>query len=212
VPTDLELATTERAQLVELLETLTPEEWDAPSLCVGWSVRDVAAHVVSYDTLGPAGLVSRYARSGFSVDRTNQHLVDAARSRTPEELVEHVRAHVRPRGLTTLLGGRIGLLDGFVHQQDIRRPLGRPRDVDRDVLLRALPFLVKVGRLVRGPQNARGLTLVATDVDWSHGSGPTVTGPAEALIMAVAGRAHALDDLSGPGLDILARRIGPRPA
>jgi uncharacterized protein (TIGR03083 family) len=207
MPTNLDLAAADRAQLVELLESLTPAEWAAPTLCDGWIVRDVAAHVVSYDTLSAVGLVRQFAGSGFSVDRTNQRLIDATRGLTPEELTDHVRAHITPRGLTAWFGGSIGLLDGLVHQQDIRRSLGRPREISAEALVRALPFLVKVGRLVRGPQNARGLTITATDVEWSHGSGPEVTGPGEALIMALAGRPDALDDVSGPGVDTLARRI-----
>ena len=50
----------------------------------------------------------------------------------------------------------------------------------------------------------RGLRLVATDIDWSHGGGPEVRGPGEALLMAMAGRGDALKDLSGPGKDELA--------
>ena len=53
-----------------------------------------------------------------------------------------------------------------------------------------------------------GVKLKATDVDWEHGEGSEVSGPAESLLMAMAGRPVALAELSGPGLDTLKQRIG----
>jgi hypothetical protein len=55
-----------------------------------------------------------------------------------------------------------------------------------------------------------GYKLTATDMDWSHGSGPEVIGPAEALVMMMAGRLGALDDLSGEGKAVLATRASAR--
>ena len=53
-----------------------------------------------------------------------------------------------------------------------------------------------------------GLRLVATDLSWSKGDGPEVAGTGEALLMAIAGRAAAIRDLTGPGVAILAERLG----
>jgi hypothetical protein len=60
--------------------------------------------------------------------------------------------------------------------------------------------------LIGGKRRVEGLTLRATDADWSHGSGPVVEGPAMSLLMATAGRGVALDDLSGEGLATLRAR------
>ena len=71
---------------------------------------------------------------------------------------------------------------------------------------RILPLVPGNPRLGAG-RRIRGLALRATDVDWTHGSGPEVTGPGEALLMAMTGRPAALDDLEGPGKATLAQRL-----
>ena len=43
------MATAERLELADLLDTLTPEQWAAPSLCAGWSVRDVCSHLIGME-------------------------------------------------------------------------------------------------------------------------------------------------------------------
>ena len=118
-----------------------------------------------------------------------------------------VRSHLRPRGLTAGFGGRIALTDGTIHHQDIRRPLGLPRDVPADRLRCALDF-ARNAPTIRAKKRIRGLTLTATDLDWSTGSGPVVEGPAESLLMALAGRRGIVEELSGPGRPTLAERIG----
>jgi uncharacterized protein (TIGR03083 family) len=105
-----------------------------------------------------------------------------------------------------MFGSAIALTDGVIHHQDIRRALGHPRTVPEERLVAALRFAPRA-RALPAPANARGLRLVATDVDWTHGSGPEVTGPGEALLVALAGRPQALADLTGPGVATLAVRI-----
>jgi uncharacterized protein (TIGR03083 family) len=195
----------ERADLAEFLATLTPRDWEAPSLCTKWSVKDVVAHVISYEELGTLGLVKRFAK-GWIV-RTNQVGVDEFAALSPQQLLEFLRNHLQPHGLTAGFGGMIALVDGTIHHQDIRRALGRPRTVPVDRLERVLGLVPGNPRLGAG-RRIRGLRLRATDIDWAHGRGPEVTGPGEALLMAMSGRPAALADLRGPGLDTLARRLG----
>jgi hypothetical protein len=94
----------------------------------------------------------------------------------------------------------------MLHQQDIRRALHIPRIIPAERLRTALDFWL-YAPTIRGAWRTRGLRLVATDSDWSHGGGPEVQGTGEALLMATAGRGDALKDLSGPGKDKLARRL-----
>jgi uncharacterized protein (TIGR03083 family) len=195
----------ERADLAEFLATLTPRDWEAPSLCTRWSVKDVVAHVISYEELGTLGLVKRFAK-GWIV-RTNQVGVDEFAALSPQQLLEFLCNHLQPHGLTAGFGGMIALVDGTIHHQDIRRALGRPRTVPVDRLERVLGLVPGNPRLGAG-RRIRGLRLRATDIDWAHGRGPEVTGPGEALLMAMSGRPAALADLRGPGLDTLARRLG----
>ncbi|NMO90239.1 maleylpyruvate isomerase family mycothiol-dependent enzyme [Actinomycetospora sp. TBRC 11914] len=202
----MRLAQDERTDLADLLAGLTPEQWHAPTLCTKWRVRDVVAHIVSFDHLGPVGLVGRFARGWFVPDQVNEVGVRDCATLSTDELLATFRARVRPAGLTAGFGGRIGLVDGLIHHQDIRRALGLPRTVPADRLAATLPF-ARVAPPIRAFSRVRGLRLVATDLDWSSGSGPTVEGPAEPLLMAMAGRAHALDELSGPGRATLTERL-----
>jgi len=197
----------ERSDLIQLLETLSPAEFEAPSLCEGWAVRDVAAHAISYDRISPLLYVPMFLVSGFSIDRTNRLLVWWWRRRDTAAIVQALRRSPTPRGMMRLLGPRIALLDIFVHQQDIRRPIGRPRQIPPD-------RLAAVGELLRhhrigagGVKRAKGLRFEAEDIDWTAGDGPAVRGPAEALLMALAGRPTALDELTGEGKEELTNRL-----
>jgi hypothetical protein len=100
----------------------------------------------------------------------------------------------------------IALVDGTIHQQDIRRPLGIPRTIEPERLHAVLEY-ARYAPAVRGAWRARGLRLVATDLDWIHGNGPEVQGSGEALLMAMAGRPDSLNELTGPGQPKLAQQI-----
>jgi len=184
-----DLAAAERRDLADYLDTLTEEQWEQPSLCPGWTVRDVAGHLPR-----------------FSLARCNQLGVEHSRRLSTDQLVARLRTHAVPRGITTMFGSAIALTDGLVHHQDIRRALGHPRTVPEGRLVAALKFLPRA-RALPAPGNVRNLRLVATDVDWSHGSGPEVNGPGEALLVALVGRRQGLADLSGPGLATLEARV-----
>lgn len=201
-----QLAAAERRDLADFLETLTPEQWAQPTLCTEWTVHDVAAHVISYDELGVGALAGRMARGRFGIDGTNAVGVREYARRSREELVALLRTYAEPRGLTSLFGARPAVTDGTIHHQDIRRALGKARVVPAERLRVALGF-APWAPVLPAWRNARGLRLVATDVDWSRGKGEEVTGPGEAILMAIAGRPVALDELSGPGLPKLARRV-----
>jgi uncharacterized protein (TIGR03083 family) len=202
----MEMACEEREDLAALLAELTPQQWEQPSLCDRWRVRDVVAHIIGYDELSSLGLLRQFAKGGFLPNRVNQVGVDEYRARSPEELRHIVDSHLQPRGLTAGFGGMIALVDGMIHQQDIRRVLGIRRTIPAE-RLQAVLDCARYAPAVRGTWRARGVRLVATDVDWSHGSGQEVRGPGEALLMAMAGRPHALEDLTGPGKPKLARNI-----
>lgn len=201
------MARAERTDLAELLATLTPEQWEAPTLCSRWRVREVVAHMFSYEELSTLGLIGRFVRGGVGTGRVNQIGVDAHADRGPGELLGLVRGHRQPRGLTAGFGGRIALTDGMIHQQDIRRPLGLPRDIPADRLLCTLEF-ARGAPTIGAKKRIRGLRLAATDLHWTTGSGPVVEGRAESLLMALAGRRGVVGELSGPGQSTLAERIG----
>ena len=199
------MAEAERADFADLLRTLTPEQWEAPSLCRGWRVRDVVAHVISYDELGPRRVAGLLVRGGLHLGRVNDLALHELDGLSTDELLATFERRLRPTGLTRAFGGRIGLADAMVHQQDVRRPLGLPRTVPHDRLAPVLDFVLRSPALPAW-RLARGLRLVATDISWTHGDGPLVQGPGEALLMAVSGRGAALADCTGPGVARLAAR------
>jgi uncharacterized protein (TIGR03083 family) len=200
------LARDERKDFAAFLATLSPQQWEAPTLCASWRVRDVVAHVISYEELGVRGLAGRFAKGWFLPNRVNAVCLAEYNTRSPEELLALFNDHVEPRGLTAAFGGMIALVDGVIHQQDIRRPLGMPREIPAERLLPALKAAL-TAPVLRGFWRVRGLRLEATDLDWSTGNGPEVRGKAEALLMAIAGRRGIVDELSGPGRQKLAHRI-----
>jgi uncharacterized protein (TIGR03083 family) len=202
----LDLARSEREDFASFLETLSPDQWEAPTLCERWNVREVAAHAISFDELRGGAGVLRFLKGRLTVERINQVGVDDYADHTPPELIALIRAHAEPHGMTAGFGGRVALTDNMIHQQDIRRPLGLPRTIDARRLLVALDFALS-SPTIRGARRTKRLHLVATDLDWSHGSGPEVRGSGEALLMAMAGRGDALKDLSGAGKDELAQRL-----
>lgn len=201
-----DLAAQERDEFAQLLAGLTSEQLAMPSLCPDWSVRDVAVHVVSYDELSFVGLPLAFLRGGFSVDRINEQVLRSHDDLADEEVAQFVARHRHPRGLTAGFGGRIALTDGMIHQQDVRRALDMPRVIPPERLRPVLDFALRAPTIPTG-KNARGLRLVADDIDWSHGKGSEVRGPGEALLVALAGRREALADLAGVGVPQLAARL-----
>jgi uncharacterized protein (TIGR03083 family) len=204
--TALDLAREERLDLADFLAGLTPEQWAGPTLCEGWRVRDVAAHVVSFEGMTPGELTARFVKGRLQMDRINGLGVDDLAQRSAEQLVAVLRDNAEPHGLGAGFGGRVALTDNMIHQQDIRRPLGITRTIPVERLCAALDF-VRYSPTIRGAWLARGVRLVATDFDWSYGKGPEVRGCGEALLMAMAGRPDALRDLDGPGTARLAAHL-----
>jgi uncharacterized protein (TIGR03083 family) len=200
------MAAQERAEFACLLDTLTPQQWATPSLCAGWTVHDVVAHAISYEGLGPREVFARVAKGRFYPAGANAVGLADYRERSPAELIELFRKYPRPRGLTASFGGLIALTDGMMHQQDIRRPLGLRREIPDERIAPVLRFAL-FAPVIRGILRVHGVRLVATDLDWSFGSGPEASGPAESLLMVIGGRRGVVSELSGPGTAKLIERI-----
>ncbi|MGF6881477.1 uncharacterized protein (TIGR03083 family) [Nocardia sp. GAS34] len=191
----------ERRDIVATLRTLSDEEWSAPSLCAGWQVRDVVAHLAS--DASALTYAATTVRQGFSPDRVNNALVRRHRALPRAQLTDLLEDTAGRGMLATTLPG-IMLADAVVHHQDILRPLGRTRRIPPERLRHAIahpdPFAYPGRR-------TRGLRFVATDLDWSSGSGPEVRGTGEALALAIAGRPVVLDELDGDGVPVLRARM-----
>jgi uncharacterized protein (TIGR03083 family) len=200
------LARDERADFAAFLATLSPQQWQAPTLCARWRVRDVVAHVISYDELDARRLLAHVVRGLFRPDQVNAAALARYDTCAPEQLLASLTDHLQPRGLPAALGGRVALVEALIHHQDIRRPLGRPRAIPPERLLPALRCAL-IAPDIGGFWRFRGVRLVATDLRFPAGVGPEARGTAEALLMVIAGRCDVLGELSGPGQRKLAGRI-----
>jgi uncharacterized protein (TIGR03083 family) len=198
----------ENADLSAYLHTLSPGDWEQPSLCEGWRVRDVVGHILYGNELNLLTLPVKLGRYGFSSDRSGKaYSIARAEGRTPAELLRDFDERNPWGGTCRVFPPRLTLLDRLAHHQDIRRALDQPRAIPEARLLAVLEPTPKLGSVFGARKRAKGLAFEATDVPWSWGEGPLVRGPGEALLMALLGRGQALGDLTGPGLDIFASRL-----
>lgn len=201
------LVRAERAAIVRDLEGLTDEQWGEPSLCAGWSVHDVAAHLVANAGNTAVGVVWAMVRARFDFDRQNDQTMRRAKGATPQETLQRLREVVgRRTGPPAPLDSR--LVEEVLHGEDVRRQLGIEHAYAPEAVERALRYQVRTPVAVGGSkQIAAGVTLRSSDDDLLVGEGPEVTGPSVSLLMAVSGRDVALADLAGPGLDVLRSRV-----
>jgi uncharacterized protein (TIGR03083 family) len=192
----------ERAALVYDMERLDEEQWERPSLCEGWTVHDVAAHFVDTWHTTRLGFVAGLVRARFDFDRQNARGVERWRGATPDETLQRLRA-AAPRTSTPPAPLDSRLVEEVVHGEDVRRPLGLHRDYPSDVVERALRLQLRTSASFGGAKELlTRCRLVAEDADVAAGDGPEVRGPALSLLLAVTGR--PVDDLSGPGVSLLA--------
>lgn len=202
----------ELGAICETLTTFDDADWDHDTYCDGWRVRDVVGHMLVGYTTPMASMIAKVGAQRFNVDRASA--VESAAygsSHTPAELLDELRRVQRDdvrKGISKMIPASEGVVDHVIHHIDITRPLGRPTTTTPAARLAALDKIVTLGGFVRGKGRAKGLRFVATDLDWSWGSGPVVTGPSEDLLLALSGRAVGLDALSGDGLATLRSRLG----
>jgi uncharacterized protein (TIGR03083 family) len=205
------LMISESRDLASLLETLSVEQWDAQSLCAGWRVKDVIAHMAVGHTMPMLGFGAAVARHRFRISAAAYALATSYADAHPaEEILARFREGTagRPRAAARFVPIRELFTDHLVHHQDIRRPLGLSRTIPPDRLHAALTALPRLSGRVGSRRRMSGLRVVATDLDFELGPrGPELHGPAEALIMALTGRAATLGELSGSAVPTLARRL-----
>jgi uncharacterized protein (TIGR03083 family) len=197
----------ENAEFSAFLHSLPDAEWERPSLCDGWRVRDVVGHILYGNEMNLLTLPLRLARYGFSSDKSGKAYSIARAEGQPVAELRRAFDNRDPwAGTCKVFTPKLVLLDRLVHQQDIRRALDRPREIPEERLVAALDATPTLGSVFGARKRTKGLRFVADDVAWSWGDGPEVTGPGEALLMAMLGRRDALDDLRGDGLATFASR------
>lgn len=210
---DRDLHDAENRDFSAYLHSLEPRAWDEPSLCEGWRVRDVVGHILYGNELKLWTLPARLARFGFSSDRSGKHYsIARAEGRSVDELLGDFDARDPWAGTCRVFPPHLVLLDRLVHHQDIRRALGHQREIPPERLRRVLEVTPSLGSVFRAKKRGAGLRFVPTDVGEPFGppefaGSAEVSGPAEAIVMALLGRAQALTDLAGSGVSVLASRM-----
>ncbi|MFA1546338.1 maleylpyruvate isomerase family mycothiol-dependent enzyme [Actinomadura chokoriensis] len=204
----------QRMAVAEALTELDPGEWEQPSLCEGWRVRDVVAHVGLAPEITWSMALREFARARGSFHRLIRETAIDRAARPTDELIAVLRRVAASRRLAPGTTTKEPLLDILVHAQDIFVPLGR------DFPMPERPALVAADRIWQIPppfgfgakKRLRGLRIAATDAPWSRGEGPDVSGPLKAIVLLLAGRVTAaVPHLSGEGLEALVDR-SPNPS
>ena len=203
------LIAAERRRLADSLEALPAEAWESPSLCAGWTVHVVAAHLnAPWEVSVPTVLVevarARSLAGGF--DRLARKL---ATRLSPEECIAGLRDHAGSRFTPPGSGPEAPLTDLIVHGVDMLQPSGRSVDADPVALAAALEFLTRGNPKTFVPRGRTdGLAFEASDLEFRGGPGPSVVrGPAAAVCATLCGRKALLHELTGEGLATLASRL-----
>ncbi|BEL07418.1 maleylpyruvate isomerase family mycothiol-dependent enzyme [Actinoplanes sichuanensis] len=196
------LTTANRLMIADLLDGLDDAAWRASTLCEGWTVQQMAAHFVQPMLIGFGRFFLVSFRYRGDTARTVDHFTRRLAQRPRTELTALLRRHAADRVDPPRVGPMGPFAETCVHLRDIARPLGLDADVPIGHWRILLGYLTAPGAApaLAPPGRLAGLRLEATDTDWSAGEGALVTGPAEALAMAITGRRAALPDLSGAGV------------
>lgn len=196
----------ERAALADELAGISPEQWQQATLCGEWNVEQVLAHLSAAASLNQWAWLRSMIGARFRPDVHNRRRLLEQLGTAPEETLERFRAvitsTIAPSSHTPAYLGEV-----IVHAQDIRHPLGLTHRPNLDALTFVAQFYASRDFAVPSRSNASGLRLLADDGPFATGSGKLVTGPTLGLVMAMAGRAPYLDELSGPGVEVLRSRL-----
>ena len=199
----------ERRSLVGTFEGLTDEQWATPSLCGEWTVRQVLGHLVAASSPLTGRFARELVRARGSFDRANARVAREEAERPVAELLADYRVLLTKRASPPGFGAEAPLTDALLHGLDVRLPLGLPTERPVEHHGPAMELLCS-RRAALGfvPRGRPALRWVATDLDWSHGTGPEVEGTMADLMLAASGRRARLDALTGSGAPALAAWLG----
>jgi uncharacterized protein (TIGR03083 family) len=200
-----DLIATERGAFANDLDGLTEEQWNTASLCPGWTVRDIVAHMTAAASTGPGAFLLQFAAAGFNFDKYANAGLARRLGDSPSQTLAAFRAiqnsTTSPPGPKPTWVGEV-----VVHAEDARRPLGIRHTYNPEALRVAADFYTGSNTLIGAKNRVAGLTLKATDQDWTHGTGPLVEAPMLSLVLAMTGRGRHVVDLTGPGVETLRSR------
>ena len=199
----------QRLALTDVLARLSDDEWQLPSLCDGWTVRDVTAHL-TMQQVGPGALLMQIPAMIKARGNLDRLIHDAARRRAAlptTQLIAEIRGMVGSRRHNFGVTYRETLTDILVHSQDITVPLGRRLAMPVDAAALAATRIWSMDRMFHAAKRLTGYRLTATDTNWTVGKGAEVNGPVGSILLLLTGRPIDLPLLSGPGVGSLSARL-----
>jgi len=199
----------QRLALTDVLARLSDDEWQLPSLCDGWTVRDVTAHL-TMQQVGPGALLMQIPAMIKARGNLDRLIHDAARRRAAlptTQLIAEIRGMVGSRRHNFGVTYRETLTDILVHSQDITVPLGRRLAMPVDAAALAATRIWSMDRMFHAAKRLTGYRLTATDTNWTVGEGAEVNGPVGSILLLLTGRPIDLPLLSGPGVGSLSARL-----
>src|SRR5215472_4195828 len=198
--TDADLAAeigAERSDLAAMLAALPASSWDLPTLCAGWRVRDLVAHMTMPFRYSAARFVAELARSRGNFDAMSDRCARRDGAAPPAELLGALRDNLtnpwKPPG-----GGYAGALThDVIHGLDVSVPLGVGRRVPEHRVRLVLDAITAPKARKHFGTDVSGIELRASDIDWSFGSGVRLSGAAQDLALVLCGRKLARGRLDG---------------
>lgn len=205
------MATWERAgrlrrDLADIVEGLSEEQLQSPTLCEQWTAQVVVCHVTGFVTTSFPKFMWTVAKNLGNFDKASQEMANTELARPFADVLADLRAKATKSSALPMFPEELTMADTMIHTQDIRRPLGLDGGFDDESMRAALDFLTehKMATTLVDRKPLEGVKLSPTDLDWSWGDGAEITGTAEAIMMAMANRPSAMADISGPGAELWA--------
>jgi uncharacterized protein (TIGR03083 family) len=198
----------ERREMADLIEALNDEQWHAPSLCNGWEVRDVAAHLTTAARIGVGAAMKGLVRARGNFNRFVNDDAMARRSMSRDDIVTELRSLADDRHHPPGTKPMDPLVDMLVHGQDITVPLDIDRAMPQDAAVAGSTHVWSKGFPFSARKRFRGYRVEATNAPFATGEGAVVRGPIEAVLLALTGRRAGVEQLTGDDTTPLAARFG----
>ena len=206
--TILDWTRAERLSLADLFDSLDDNQWQVPSLCEGWTVLHVAAHLTTSTRTTWRTVLTGMVRARGDWNRMEDDLArDIVARHTRQELIAQLRETAGSARRAPGAAELDPLLDAIVPGQDVARPLGIERPMPLEQTIAALEHIL-TSRFYGARKRFARTRLAATDCGWSAGDGPReLRGPVGDLLMVATGRPAGLATLSGPALHHVAAAL-----
>ena len=187
-----------RHSLLSTFGDLDDQQWEVPSLCHGWTIRQVLAHLILAVRPPRRRYITAVVIARGSFDKANHSFAVAEAQRPVDELLADYRSVIDHRFSPAGWPEAAPLSDIMLHSLDLRIPLDLDTDAPAEHYEPVLSLLFsRVGRSFTR-RDRPTVRWAANDKAWSTGNGPEVRGNMADLALAAAGRSARLDRLDGP--------------